>query len=65
MPDVRCTFRPDDHLTVGDAELIDLERWGFVIELDGAPYPPSADAAPVSDPTTPNSAGDGEEEITP
>lgn len=64
--DAVLSFGPD-HYQLSDQELVDLERWGLVTELDGQPYPPApADPAPAPEAViTTQSAGDGEEETTP
>lgn len=63
--DAVLSFGPD-HYQLSDQELVDLERWGLVTELDGQPYPAPADPAPAPEAViTTQSAGDGEEETTP
>ena len=50
MPTVRTTIQPHVELEVGDAEYLDLQRQGLLIE--DAPTPSAPAAAPAKTSTT-------------
>lgn len=47
MPTVRTTFRPDLEVEVDDAEYLDLQRQGLLVEEDANQDVPLATAAPA------------------
>jgi hypothetical protein len=56
---VRTTFRPDLEIEVGDADYIDLQRQGLLVEEDAGENVPPATAAPAT-PKKPSAAGSKE-----
>lgn len=51
MPTVRTTMQPDREIEVDDAEYVDLQRQGLLVEDDHAPVAepePTAPAAPAA-----------------
>lgn len=48
MPTVRTTMRPDQPIEVDDAEYIDLQRQGLLVEEDSHQDVPPATAAPAN-----------------
>ena len=52
MPTIRTTMQPDRELDVSDAEYLDLQRQGLLVEEDATETVPPATAAPAmpSDP---------------
>lgn len=48
MPTVRTTMRPDQTIEVDDAEYLDLQRQGLLVEEDAAKDVPPATAAPAN-----------------
>lgn len=62
MPTVRTTMQPDKELEVGDAEYLDLQRQGLLVEKDSSESVPPATAAPANPAkkTSPGAAGNKE-----
>lgn len=52
MPTVRTTIQPHVELEVGDAEYLDLQRQGLLVEDALPPAPSAPAAAPAKTPTT-------------
>lgn len=54
MPTVRTTMRPDQEIEVGDAEYLDLQRQGLLVNDEppqpDAPAPAAPKAAPAATP---------------
>jgi hypothetical protein len=48
MPTVRTTMRPDQPIEVDDAEHLDLQRQGLLVEADADQSAPPATAAPAN-----------------
>ena len=48
MPKIRTTMRPDLELDVDDAEYLDLQRQGLLVEEDSGQDVPPATAAPAA-----------------
>lgn len=48
MPTVRTTMRPDQTIEVDDAEYLDLQRQGLLVEETAAEEVPPATAAPAA-----------------
>jgi hypothetical protein len=48
MPTIRTTMRPDKEIEVGDAEYLDLQRQGLLVEETATEDVPSATAAPAN-----------------
>lgn len=47
MRTVRTTMQPDQEIEVGDAEYLDLQRQGLLVDDDGVEPDPPATAAPT------------------
>lgn len=56
---VRTTMRPDEKIEVGDADYLDLQRQGLLIEETATETVPPATAAPAT-PKKPSAAGNRE-----
>ncbi|GGW15748.1 hypothetical protein GCM10018980_51880 [Streptomyces capoamus] len=56
MPKIRTTMRPDLELDVDDAEYLDLQRQGLLLEEDTAEEVPPATAAPAAPEPAPQPA---------
>jgi len=48
MPTIRTTMQPDKEIEVGDAEYIDLQRQGLLVEETADQDVPPATAAPAN-----------------
>lgn len=48
MPTIRTTMQPDRELDVSDAEYLDLQRQGLLVEEDAQETVPPATAAPAN-----------------
>jgi hypothetical protein len=48
MPTVRTTMRPDQPIDVDDAEYLDLQRQGLLVEETATESVPPATAAPAN-----------------
>lgn len=61
MPTVRTTMRPDQPIEVDDAELLDLQRQGLLVEDGPAPDTYTGTGTPATTPKkTAGSAGSKE-----
>lgn len=65
MHTVRTTMQPDREIEVGDAEYLDLQRQGLLVEADAHEDVPPATAAPTlptnpAKKSTPGAAGNKE-----
>ncbi|MDQ0758695.1 hypothetical protein [Streptomyces canus] len=56
MPTVRTTFRPDLEFEVDDAEYLDLQRQGLLVEGDADQDVPPGTAAPAAPEPAPQPA---------
>ncbi|WP_225825595.1 hypothetical protein [Streptomyces naphthomycinicus] len=56
MPTVRTTMRPDQEIEVDDAEYLDLQRQGLLVEEDATAEVPPATAAPTAPEAPPQPA---------
>jgi hypothetical protein len=56
MPTIRTTMQPDKQIDVDDAEYIDLQRQGLLIEEDPGQDVPPATAAPAAPEPAPQPA---------
>jgi hypothetical protein len=56
MPTIRTTMRPDLSIEVDDAEYLDLQRQGLLVEEDSREEVPPATAAPAAPESTPQPA---------
>lgn len=56
MPTIRTTMRPDQTVEVDDAEYLDLQRQGLLVEEDAHAEVPPATAAPAAPEPAPQPA---------
>ncbi|WP_435279337.1 hypothetical protein [Streptomyces sp. 1222.5] len=56
MPTIRTTMRPDQEIDVDDAEYLDLQRQGLLVEEDSQEDVPPATAAPAAPEVPPQPA---------